>query len=514
MLVEIVIIMSIVYYITVKLREEKVKSVNKYKIFEENNWIFNANISQYKTIIFRERNKTSNTYFLGVESLILFNQENDIIKHLACVINVDSKITIQNRIRIVEINKKNLFLISCNFEIDFSENDEINLDYIGVAIIDIRFYDKLITTFKRPYFLSSYKNKKYDNKAIVNCVHMTRCDGDCTDFRRKINSWSEILYRIGYNKIQIYIFNASQSFQDDLIKYDKFNMIELIDYSTSSDKLCQWHKLQFEEKQNNITKMLYLNCINLVNRIFTVKNDWWFGLHEKINTNACYLQHKYNYEFITNLDLDEIIFPRLNSLNENMNVFDIISKTNDLSKYNMYDFTKQLIKNKGNNIAFFLFPHSVYIGNFSQFLYLTKDFNKSSSQLIFPKINFIIHVDNKQTDNILNAKKMIYIVLNETQKYINNHEIHDKYFDSIVHNCPYRLGKSIYVTNNTITISQHGADNLKSGSRGLELKFEEGNILSHFRDDVSICHAHNTKPLSYLRFDFEYSIFVKKISCL
>ena len=41
-----------------------------------------------------------------------------------------------------------------------------------------------------------------------------------------------------------------------------------------------------------------------------------------INTNDCYMKFRHEYEYVTNYDIDEIIFPRLHSTNS----FEIIDK--------------------------------------------------------------------------------------------------------------------------------------------------------------------------------------------
>jgi hypothetical protein len=491
-----------------------------YKIFEEKQWIFNFDISQYKTIMFKEINRNGSKDLVVFESLVLFNQENDIINHLSCLFNIDSKLVFQNQVQIVDINKNNFFLVNCKLETN-SSNTKLNLNYISLAIIDRRKFEKFknetknIITFKRPLLVKNNKEDTNLNKAIVNCVHMTRCWDNCLDFRKKINSWSEILQKIGYNKIQLYVFNASQSFQDDLVKNDNIRIIELIDYESSSENLCEWHKLQFDRKQTDINKMLLLNCINSVKKFFSITNDWWFGLHEKINTNACYLQHKYTHEFITNLDLDEIIFSHLyNSnligsiLNKSISSF---LKNSDLVKYDLYDFTKKLIKEKGENIAYFLFPHTLSFTNHKEFLNLVQNFNMNNPQLCFTKSSQCFLIDkNEAKDCLLEKKEFAHLAEKENQKYTTNTVIHEKFYNSIILNCPYRLGKSIYVTKNTITINQHQADNLRDGTYERVLRFEEGYFVGHFRDDPSICLPNIKKPINYLKFDLEYFMFIVK----
>ena len=494
----------LVYYLTDGFhRTIKFKSIEKYKIFDKYEWNFNSNISQYTTILYKEKHSDTKEFII-VESLVLFNQGTVLLNQLSCVFNIDSKLIIENQVQITSINKNNLFLLKFTLDISNQTNKVINLNYISISIIDRRYYGKFIITYKRPHIISFKTNKK----TMINCVHMTRCSEECSEYQKKVNSWSEILYKIGYDKIQLYVIQANQTFKDDLIKNDKYSLIELVDYKLSNEDLCKWHKSEFDKKQNQLNKMLYLNCVNSVKSIFTITSDWWFGLHEKINTNACYLQHKYNYEFLTNLDLDEIIFPRLYDLNLNSNLISLILNNSNSDRHNLYDYTKKLTN--GQNIAYLLFSHSLYISSHQEFLVQIKNFNLSKPELYFPKSKLNFQIDISQINQFLKIKDLAFLAQNVSEKHSFKYDIHYKFLNTIITNCPYRLGKSIYVTKNTITINQHDADNIRHGTYRRDLKFEDGYIVGHFRDDSSICYQNINNSINLIRFDLEYFMFLLK----
>jgi hypothetical protein len=133
---------TVLYYVAF-LNYSSLTKANEYKIFEEKEWIFNFDISQYKTIMLKEVNPNgSSTDLFAFESLVLFNQIDDKINHLACLFNIDSYLIFQNQVQIVDINRNNFFLVKCKLDTKNSSHKTSSLNDISLAIIDRRSYEK------------------------------------------------------------------------------------------------------------------------------------------------------------------------------------------------------------------------------------------------------------------------------------------------------------------------------------------------------------------------------------
>lgn len=499
------------------------------KVFDHNEWIFNFDISQYTTIISLKENDQT---IFTVESLIILNEQQKTDKtELSCFLKLNSQIIIQRVSEILNINS--YFLkVKCSFDIKNQSYGDLNSNNIGLAIVNMELYEyyqiifrnasnERLITFSKPLIIQ--KNKLIKTNKLVNCVHMAQCrskqdnfdipDEYCMELIDKIIGWSEILYRIGYEKIQIYAFRMCNVAQKELINKDKFHIIDIVDYKTNEDELCKWHKLELEKEVNNLNKFLYANCLNLVRNIFKM-NDL-IGLHEKINTNACYLKHKYAYEFMTNFDIDEIIFPRLFKTDiKNLDELKNISNQFDLSKYNMYDYAKRLIKIHDESVAFFSFPHAFHFSEHGELLNKIKQVNRSMSAneiaLKFDNHKFVFNFTEQEIVLLDKYEQMALFANNLTQQHAISRKFYKKWHETIFAVCPTRAGKSLYITKNTFTINQHDADNVRAGTSNVNLKFEDG-VAGHFREFSNVCNPKINKSISDISFDFEYFLFTLKI---
>jgi len=69
-----------------------------------------------------------------------------------------------------------------------------------------------------------------------------------------------------------------------------------------------------------------------------------FNSHERLQTNDCLLRLKHEYQYVTNYDVDEIIFPRQKKFREtslkcSLNESSMDIKPDKVHLYNIYDYT-------------------------------------------------------------------------------------------------------------------------------------------------------------------------------
>lgn len=108
----------------------------------------------------------------------------------------------------------------------------------------------------------------------------------------------------------------------------------------------------------------------------SVKHAWGIrGIHEKICTNDCLLNFKWKFEFTTNYDFDEFIFPRIHETNYIVNYINRSNPDNDdgecvkpenkqiKTSYNLYEYAKRMSNLSSKKVAQMQFKHVVFMVN-------------------------------------------------------------------------------------------------------------------------------------------------------
>jgi hypothetical protein len=239
--------------------------------------------------------------------------------------------------------------------------------------------------------------------------------------------------------------------------------------------------------------------------------------------NDCYLNFKYEYELLTSYDVDEIIFPRFNSLNnlKNFQNFDCLKDVKDYKKkYDLYNFGIGLLNSFGrDNIACLMFKHVAYIPNGPGLESFINDINKLIETNTEAKVTYFGKIEKSSVSHDLSkehfaqAKDVVKfhnissclnsryikkeIVAEEFQRYLAI------YFDS-------RWGKSIIQTDLTETLNHHSCDTFTHG-----IKFDcplEFGFASHFRTEIDgFLQPNRIFPFKNVISDIEYSLFLYNI---
>jgi hypothetical protein len=247
---------------------------------------------------------------------------------------------------------------------------------------------------------------------------------------KKLSDWIDIMNKIKYAKIKLYLYNVDNSSKNVINelqkKYSK-GFIELINYDTSFEKLCQYSIRKLNETPDSkMYQFLYTNCKTSFDKHFRMSDLMVYNSHERMISNECLQSFRYEYEFVTNYDFDEIIFPRLND-SENFNFVNLDNLTEnrllnseEINKYQIYDYAKKLQNKYGTNIAFFLHDHVLFLCDFDGFIKKLFDFklntNITYNELTYENYGRFVKYNIQNQIYLKKLKKVIELVnyLNKT----------------------------------------------------------------------------------------------------
>ena len=524
-----------------KQREEE-KLKNEYKIFGQNEWIFNFNVTQRTSIIILNKKlyRIETLIIVVNSSLIDISYIKNNLKCLVLFKNADN-FHLLEPINIINIKTK---LYKISFELD--EKRYFNI--IGISVVDFTYLNrhlinqnKYLLTFQDPFIISESSTQKTKNE-IVNCMHMLRINSNY-----KINlllNWIDIQYNFGYRKLIFYVYQVDEYYLNILSNYgiQKYNekyLIEIQDYNINYDVICKWYIKNYNTYPH-LFKDLYLNCLEMYNLHFNfttsniLQRKELFGIQERLCTNDCLLKNRYKYELISNLDFDEFIFPRLNSTNNN---YDLISQYNDVDKcnnvsssykYNIYEYAKRLIKKyedknkQEQNIERISSLHFMNIVFFRNNTQLIENIKTNMAKNV---INFT-HYEND--DRYVNFWTNDQLITNNTIKYLTklfplidcinrtnslfqiNQTIFDYKWINFIGGKYRNAGKSIHIGKRVSAISQHYTISSITGYFRYDVSIDDGYV-NHMRRSYPRLEQKNSIDVNFLRFDFEYYSYISSL---
>lgn len=507
---------------------------NTTNVFPTQNWIVNSQILQFSSVVSLFGNSS-----IEIESIILVNYDNQIKAHenISCLLKVDTFLFIsksyddllEHGITGNKYGNPALFKIKCHFRSKiFTQN---LTDNIHVAIIDTRNYMNIKENisnilFHKPRVFFRHKPKK---QAVINCVHMVS-NLDTNKKYLKLTNWIRIQKEIGFSKIQLYLYNIGSLRTNELRKEFGEEFLNLIEYKANYNNLCAWQMNKCKQYPDSLFyKNLMRYCSESFRIYFDISDDMVKNFHERLCTNDCLLNSKYKYEYLTNYDFDEIIFPRkfnlkyhlMESVNENSSCLSYKKELDDeKTEFKIYDYIRKINNFYGDKIAYFHFENVLFLNNFqfikNQAVEIYMDFSESESkffrEIVYKQpensINFTIDLKNdlKFLESLKNYEKYIDC-LNETiMEHLDSDSKWNNLFCTLVN---YRNGKSVYVTDLTESLNQHLGERIRPGSTWLRVPIEFG-FVSHFREqDFELPLKY---PFSYVNLDIEYYKFLYKIS--
>ena len=480
------------------LGESKPELVNDFNIIPRHEWTLNTDILQYSSIIIVDKEE------LIVEALLFLNnlKEDVIYKNKnstkCLILNEQKQLKASVVFKILKIPLMNvpgmspvgLWKIKCKFKI--SKKEDSYKDF-KVAIINSDHFknDEYSDIFHNssaifPSNLIKYQNPTiyYSNKrkkpAIANCVHLVR--NLKADRLERLLKWLEIQFSIGMKHITFYFFEPNELAKRLIEEKYSSDKVVIVDYQTSKSQVCksELEMIKLHSPNSKQYKHLYEVCENSFEKHFNMSKGYTMNAHERLNTNDCYMHYRNEYEFVTNMDFDELFFPRQHETRSVSNIND--TKNYCLSKPNhpdIYEYAKRMFVKHGFRSASLSFEHVLFINvsvEFFNSLFETQNDrfkaeiknNRSLFFDVFPK-------DKSYLNYLLDAKNA-FACLNS--KYRKSESVWNNAYATLMNN---RDGKSIYKSEYTEAINQHFATSILPSTKKTSIPLADG-FSSHFRE--------------------------------
>ena len=486
-------------------------------IYSKNEWVVQFNVAQYSSILVEQVDGS-----VDIEALI-FHDNTTKSKHIrnntkCLILEPDEKMLEFEPFEILTIDAEaSIWLIKCKI----NNRKILNNSNSTVAIIDKNDFENsqnrfehLIVKSQKP---SIFKRSVPKKKQISHCVHLIY-NLDETRLQNLIE-WISIQRQLNIAKIRLYFHKVSDPIYAirkirEANNDEKF--VEVIYYKNELKDFCQ-----IKTNFRNSNQFSSDNC----DKSFKIHFSKSTQKHEKINTNDCYLNYKYEYEYVSNYDFDEFIFPRSYHKIDQIQLLDLFShsqqKNNNclsvnysMPYYDLYNYTRYLQDMLGgSSVAYLQFDNTFMLLKYRNIL--DKILKYTSGYLFeYHKDNRSIKFTVSESDKELvrNFQNVIPIIdcLNETNRIKMKSDFYkSKWNNAYSLRTIFRLGKSIFVTDNTLTVNVHGADNVLPGTKYKTVPLDYG-FVSHFRNDFDLDSESKTHVFSLLKFDLEYYLFFSK----
>ena len=472
------------------------------KIKSNRKWVINHKIAQYSSYFIQFP-----SYF-RIESLLILSdyklEKNQVAESIKCIIrfgdNFDEIYVAKIKQAIHTITQSDEAAhhhtkIICDI-VDIQSN---RLKNVNVAIVDTDYFETFDNViFQTPTFIDATQDKLQE---VAHCVHMVR-----NIHHSNFETWLTLQKHLGINRQKFYTIDNS------LVSFYFDSSIEIIKY-----------ELNFESFCGTCSDVDHTECNKIFSKNFKTDSPQFIWHHERLHTNDCYLSLKYIYEFVTNYDLDELIFPRHHNSSNNFDKceqnFDCSSAKNETfynysvrlfdaqDKYKVASITFEYVyflrfndklEDFFNSINNVLVNDTEHVETESNFITLTIDSNSDESQR--KHLKFVYkpkHYDHMR--RILKAYKSL--------KCLFKTETYDRFNRFMYIRVDMKMGKSIFNTKYTETISQHHAISASlSNIKSLPLEIEQG-FVGHFRDEPFTYFQTTVFEITSIDFDLDYYLF-------
>ena len=338
--------------------------------------------------------------------------------------------------------------------------------------------------------------------------------------KKRLLNWIEIQKNIGIKEMRFYVLNAT----DDTIKTikEKYSedFIKIVIHHTSFENVCQKEIKRLEKNPNSLLfKKQYNACEKAFRLHFDLSDNLAFNTHERINTNDCFYHFKYQYEYVTNYDFDEVILPRSIKSFKGFNCNNSINNFRKFN-YNLYEFADELFSSYGKfftaclsfeNVIFF--PNNNFLDLFFDKLKSNQNYPKSINLKVSKdkSINFKIKsISDLKYSKTLHNHSQLYKCLKNRYEILFSNSVDELWKNGIASLINTRSGKSIFNTDNTESLNQHYST---KGSLSIirTVPFNKG-FTGHFREDISGFINNQEVPINYFLVDLEYFLFLVSIN--
>ncbi len=525
---------------------EKMSLQTNYRHFLSNEWVFNFNISQYSSVMYKIQNEVIfRSFVLFDHSLLDLNVYQK--EFLRCLIlNPNNKYVIVEPEEVfkIKIDKevKKLWRIKCS--ISLSRLATTSLTNLKLAIVDYKEFkyhfnhfnnSQSLLTFQQPVLIDRNLAKK---KEIVHCLYYVTIQHRET--LNRLKNWIELQNSIGFKKIRIYLFKTLKKYENELRNFNKKKnyILEFVNYDIDPTNLCNWiiEKLK-KYPTSKLYNFLYNNCMNAYNKHFNLTFTQNLKQnHKDLHVNDCFMRFKYVYEYLTAYDFDELIFPRSKSRNEIYTAnklkceSKIVKQSNDLiqtpssyrplNDYSLYDYVNQIIKiyNVKNYSSIYFEPilfftdHNIFLHNVTNYQ-IKKNIDMFSYGVNDDFINY--QIANK-SNHVLLLNKFKFVT--PLVKCLNSSYMIKTKFNNIWNNLygvlnRKQMGKAIIITENTNAMGLHIPH---SSVNNAKIRFDvplSTGYLGHFRNNIDkFFHNQRDQTFSDFTIDYEYYVFLLKLS--
>jgi hypothetical protein len=482
----------------------------------DTNWVVNQNTLQYSSFLLVDRNKQT----IYIENLVLFNDNfwyHSVYYRVKCLARhkPTNKVYINNihkitRVIFMPIDNKTRYLWKIRCKLDSNISNSLNSDW-EFTVVHMNDYELSLdfVEYQKPRTFDLTKPKK---KAVAHCLHLMRCLNQ--QRLGQLLDWLSIQKLIGVDKIRMYFYDVDQNVETDIFHRHNKDFIQIVYYPTSFNKVCAKRIRDYDlQPANPVYKQLLIDCERTFDRHFNFSRGYTSNSHERINTNDCYTNFQYEYEYVTNYDFDEIIFPRSYDTRFSIGVsrfVNCLNQTNKQLQYDksvmnhksIYDYADILFRKYGKSVTPSLFfAHVIFMPDFDT-LQLKKVFFSNRTCTLE-----LVHDSNQTHFELFNAefkkakcisKEPLSIAYN-FKRLISGKLGHDD------------RGKSIFNTDLTEAINQHYVTNKKKwfGVSRIKVPLNLGYV-SHMRENPERISCNEKMQIDSFFIDYEYFIFIKK----
>ena len=477
-------------------------------ITSRHEWTLNVDFLQYSSIIFIEKNQN---IILEVLALLNYENESEIYenkKNISCLLLAGNN-ELRRSGELFEIIKIPLMYKKTNYSVidlwkfkcKIINNSKI-YDSYKVAIINQFSFETVPKSLIKYQQATIYTDKIEKKAAIANCVHLVR-DLEGNRFKNLLN-WLELQFKIEMKQITLYFFKPNEQVKKYLVEKYPNKRVIIVDYKTSKNDICKYEMSL--NLNSTINRVLFDICEKSFNKHFTMSRGYVLYGHERINDNDCFMHYKYEYEYVTNFDFDDLVFPRYYNTND-FALNDSCTKNKSISNYSIYDYAKRLFNKYGSKASCLLFKHVLFI-TIDQKLFIESIKLKNETITLENNHNGLRHMffnvsaeNYKYLNYLLDAYKA-YSCLN-----ITNNKFTMEWNNPFGVVFDKRSGKSIFHTGNTEGVMQHFTYNSVHGTRIVDVPIIDG-FTGHYRESIWFFFQNHYQSIENFFIDIEYYKFL------
>lgn len=293
--------------------------------------------------------------------------------------------------------------------------------------------------------------------------------------------------------------------------------LDLVDYKFGNEVLCQYPiGLLRQKAKSSLRKRLLDECVEYASVFFDANKEEVINSHESVCTNDCLTSFKYEYEFMTNFDFDELLFPRRIDTNNYSTLLAPSTFAQPIS-YDIYEYSRGLVDAYGSHACGFHFEHVMFVDNFN-YTFIQQAISRS--QFVYyryhNKNQFVLRFKLLESDEpmilFLEKSQPMLVALNETV-WTSQKKLDDIWKTPFAIRFNVRFGKSLFVSQLTELYTQHSVLYIsnRDAKEMITVPLSQG-FSSHFREKIE--GFFDGKKINFNNFivDLEYYQFLRSFN--